>query len=406
MADRGLKRPVGSLAPEEEDDVGLTTESVAARRTTAPEAVAAAPDVAVALHGVTKRFPGVRGGDSIVAVDDLDLEIRDGEFFSLLGPSGCGKTTTLRMIAGFEYPTAGSIRIFGDEMGLEPPNKRPVNTVFQSYALFPHLTIEENIGFGLQMQDVPKEEIRRRVGEMVELVQLQGRERRKPKQLSGGQQQRVALARALVNHPKVLLLDEPLGALDLKLRQAMQVELKELQERVGITFVYVTHDQEEALTMSDRIAVMDGGELLQVGSPQEIYDRPRTRFVADFIGDTNLLPGSAQDADHVRLPDGSLLRVSNSVAAGTGVTIAIRPEQIGLRRPDVPRDPALDVVYGHVVHATFLGNATLYEVETEGGDPTVRIRIRQGNAPGVEHFDVGEHVRVRWAPTSATVLDD
>jgi spermidine/putrescine transport system ATP-binding protein len=405
MADQWLQRPVGSLAPQE-DDVALRPEPVGARHVTALDASASAPDVAVALQGVTKRFPGVRGGDPVVAVDDLELEIRDGEFFSLLGPSGCGKTTTLRMIAGFEYPTAGSIRIFGDEMGLEPPNRRPVNTVFQSYALFPHLTIEQNIGFGLQMQDVAKDEIRRRVGEMVELVQLQGRERRKPKQLSGGQQQRVALARALVNHPKVLLLDEPLGALDLKLRQAMQVELKQLQERVGITFVYVTHDQEEALTMSDRIAVMDGGELLQVGSPQEIYDRPRTRFVADFIGDTNLLPGTTQDAEHVRLADGSILRVANRLAARTGVTIAIRPEQIGLRRPDVPQDPALDVVYGHVVHATFLGNATLYEVVSEGGEPALRIRIRQGNAPGVEHFGVGERVRVRWAPASATVLDD
>jgi spermidine/putrescine transport system ATP-binding protein len=237
-------------------------------------------------------------------------------------------------------------------------------------------------------------------------VQLQGREKRKPKQLSGGQQQRVALARALVNHPKVLLLDEPLGALDLKLRQAMQVELKQLQERVGITFIYVTHDQEEALTMSDRLAVMDRGELLQVGSPQEIYDRPRTRFVADFIGDTNLLPGTAQDADHVRLADGSLLRVPNSRAADADVTVAIRPEQIGLRRPDVAPDPTLDVVYGHVVQATFLGNAILYEVASEGGNPGVRIRIRQGNAPGVEHFGVGDRVRVRWAPTSATVLDD
>jgi spermidine/putrescine transport system ATP-binding protein len=390
----------------EEEHVAMTTESVGVRVEDDGEARATEPAVAVGLRGITKRFAGVRGSAPVVAVDDLTLDIRDGEFFSLLGPSGCGKTTTLRMIAGFEYPTAGSIRIFGDEMGLEPPNKRPVNTVFQSYALFPHLTIAQNIAFGLEMQDVSKDEIKRRVAEMLELVQLEGREHRKPKQLSGGQQQRVALARALVNHPKVLLLDEPLGALDLKLRQAMQVELKELQERVGITFIYVTHDQEEALTMSDRIGVMEGGELLQVGSPQEIYDRPRTRFVADFIGDTNLLPGTAQDAEHVRLADGSILRVPNSLAAGTGVTIAVRPEQIGLRRPDHPRDPALDVVYGHVVHATFLGNAILYEVESEGGDPAVRIRIRQGNAPGVEHFGVGDRVRVRWAPTSATVLDD
>jgi spermidine/putrescine transport system ATP-binding protein len=397
---------VGSLEAEEEHVV-ISTDAVQPRA--APiggRGRQEVPAVAVALHGVTKRFSGARGAELVVAVDDLDLDIRDGEFFSLLGPSGCGKTTTLRMIAGFEYPTAGSIRIFGDEMGLEPPNKRPVNTVFQSYALFPHLTIAQNIAFGLEMQDVPKNEIRRRVGEMVDLVQLQGREHRKPKQLSGGQQQRVALARALVNHPKVLLLDEPLGALDLKLRQAMQLELKQLQERVGITFVYVTHDQEEALTMSDRIAVMDGGELLQVGSPQEIYERPRTRFVADFIGDTNLLPGTAQDAGHVRLADGSTLRVPNTLPAGTGVTIAIRPEQIGLRQPDIPQDPALDVLYGHVVHATFLGNAVLYEVASEGGEPAIRIRIRQGNAPGVEHFGVGERVRVRWAPASATVLDD
>jgi spermidine/putrescine transport system ATP-binding protein len=385
-----------------EEPTVTVTEPVATTAEGAGEAAA----TAVALQGVTKRFPGVRGASPVTAVDDLTLDIRDGEFFSLLGPSGCGKTTTLRMIAGFEYPTAGSIRIFGDEMRLEPPNKRPVNTVFQSYALFPHLTIAQNIAFGLEMQDVPKDEIERRVAEMLELVQLEGREHRKPKQLSGGQQQRVALARALVNHPKVLLLDEPLGALDLKLRQAMQVELKELQERVGITFIYVTHDQEEALTMSDRIAVMDGGELLQVGSPQEIYDRPRTRFVADFIGDTNLLPGTAQDAGHVRLGDGAILRVPNSLPAGTDVTIAIRPEQIGLRRPDVPQDPALDVVYGRVRHATFLGNAILYEVQSDGGDPAVRIRIRQGNAPGVEHFGVGERVRVRWVPTSATVLED
>ncbi|MDK1104096.1 MAG: ATP-binding cassette domain-containing protein, partial [Actinomycetota bacterium] len=208
-------------------------------------------DIAVGLYGVTKRF----GGD-VVAVDNVDLEIREGEFFSLLGPSGCGKTTTLRMIAGLEFPTEGSIRIFGEEMGIRPPNKRPVNTVFQSYALFPHMNVEENIGFGLRMQKVDKKDIRTKVGEAIELVRLSGLEKRRPNALSGGEQQRVALARALVNRPKVLLLDEPLGALDLKLRQAMQLELKDIQTDVGISFVYVTHDQEEALTMSDRIAVM------------------------------------------------------------------------------------------------------------------------------------------------------
>jgi spermidine/putrescine transport system ATP-binding protein len=383
-------------------DVNVATGATGRSEAGAPQAAS----VAVALHGVTKRFPGPKGADDVVAVDDIDLDIRDGEFFSLLGPSGCGKTTTLRMIAGFEYPTAGSIQIFGDEVGLEPPNRRPVNTVFQSYALFPHMTVEDNIAFGLQMQKVDQGEITRRVAEVIELVQLQGREKRKPKQLSGGQQQRVALARALVNHPKVLLLDEPLGALDLKLRQAMQVELKQLQERVGITFVYVTHDQEEALTMSDRIAVMDGGKLLQVGAPAEIYDRPRTRFVADFIGDTNLLAATAEDDGHARLPDGTAIRVGHDQPAGTQLTVAIRPEHVGLRRPDAEPDPALDAIHGEVSLVTFLGNATLYEVTGEGGDPPTRIRIRQGNAPGIEHFEVGDRVRVRWAPPSATVLED
>jgi spermidine/putrescine transport system ATP-binding protein len=368
-------------------------------------AATAPADVAVHLHGVTKRFPAPKGAEPVTAVDAVDLDIRDGEFFSLLGPSGCGKTTTLRMIAGFEYPTAGSIRIFGDEVGLEPPNRRPVNTVFQSYALFPHMTIEENIAFGLEMKKVPRDEARKRVADVIELVQLQGREQRKPKQLSGGQQQRVALARALVNHPKVLLLDEPLGALDLKLRQAMQVELKQLQERVGITFVYVTHDQEEALTMSDRIAVMEGGRLLQVGAPEEIYQRPRTRFVADFIGDTNLLPATADvSPDLARFADGTTVRVRHGAAAGTALTVAIRPEHVGLRHVDHERDPALDTLSGEVALVTFLGNATLYEVATADGGP--RVRVRQGNAPGIDHFGVGDRVRVRWMPTSATVLED
>ena len=363
-------------------------------------------DVAVTLQHVTKRFPGPKGTDPVVAVDDLDLNIADGEFFSLLGPSGCGKTTTLRMIGGFEYPTAGSIQIFGEEVGLLPPNKRPVNTVFQSYALFPHMTVAQNIAFGLEMKAHSKDEITRRVGEVIELVQLQGREQRKPKQLSGGQQQRVALARALVNHPKVLLLDEPLGALDLKLRQAMQIELKQLQERVGITFVYVTHDQEEALTMSDRIAVMDSGLLLQVGAPVEIYDRPRTRFVADFIGDTNLLSATVIDRGTVRLADGTPIRVPNTATAGAEVTVAVRPEKLGLRRPDTDRDMTLDAIDGTVDRATFLGNAISYEISAGSGNPSVHVRVRQGNAPGIEHFGAGEAVRVRWAPDSATVLED
>lgn len=360
---------------------------------------------AVSIQGVTKRFPGVRGGDEVVAVDDLDLEIRDGEFFSLLGPSGCGKTTTLRMIAGFEYPSAGSIRIFDAEVGLEPPNRRPVNTVFQSYALFPHMNVADNIGFGLQMQDVGRDEIRRRVAEVIELVQLEGREGRRPAQLSGGQQQRVALARALVNRPKVLLLDEPLGALDLKLRQAMQIELKQLQAQVGITFVYVTHDQEEALTMSDRIAVMGSGRLLQLGTPGEVYERPRTRFVADFIGDTNLLDAKVVDAEHVRLTDGTVIRVASGRSSDEAVTIAIRPEKLGLRLHDAERDMRLDAVHGNVTRVTFMGNAIVYEVVADG-DGDLRLTVRQGNTPGIEHYGHGERVRVRWAPDSAAVLDD
>ena len=360
---------------------------------------------AVRLSGVTKRFPGGRNHDAVVAVDDLYLDIRDGEFFSLLGPSGCGKTTTLRMIAGFEYPSAGSLRIFDQEVGLEPPNKRPVNTVFQSYALFPHMTVAKNIAFGLEMQQLPQEEIDRRVAEVIELVQLEGREGRRPKQLSGGQQQRVALARALVNHPKVLLLDEPLGALDLKLRQAMQLELKRIQEQVGITFVYVTHDQEEALTMSDRIAVMDGGKLLQVGDPEEIYDRPRTRFVADFIGDTNLLTAEVVDEATSQLTDGTIVRVATGRPPGSSVTLAVRPEKLGLWHADAERDLRLDALTGVIRRVIFLGNAISYEVVAGDGVP-VELVVRQGNTPGIEHFAQGERVRVRWLPSSVAVLED
>jgi spermidine/putrescine transport system ATP-binding protein len=241
--------------------------------------------IAVDLRSVTKRF-----GDHI-AVDNVSLQIADGEFFSLLGPSGCGKTTTLRMIAGFELPTDGEVYIAGTPMGATPPYRRHVNTVFQNYALFPHMTVAENVAFGLQMQRVPRHEIGARVEEALRMVRLETYAERRPKQLSGGQQQRVALARALINHPSVLLLDEPLGALDQKLRKELQLELRTLQERVGITFIFVTHDQEEALTMSDRIAVMNGGKVLQVGSPGEIYERPNCHFVADFIGESNFLHG-------------------------------------------------------------------------------------------------------------------
>jgi spermidine/putrescine transport system ATP-binding protein len=245
---------------------------------------------AIELAGVVKEFQA--RGEVVVAVRGLDLVIREGEFFSLLGPSGCGKTTTMRMIAGFEEPTSGGIRLHGADVTGIPPNKRDVNMVFQSYALFPHMTVFENVAFGLRRKKAAKDEITRRVGEMLEIVDLGGRGERRPRELSGGQQQRVALARALVNRPRALLLDEPLGALDLKLRQAMQVELKRIQREVGITFVYVTHDQGEALTMSDRIAVMNDGAIEHLGTPREIYEHPKTRFVAGFIGTSNLLTGT------------------------------------------------------------------------------------------------------------------
>lgn len=365
----------------------------------------AAAQPAVTLTGISKVFPGSRGGDDTVALDDINLTIADGEFFSLLGPSGCGKTTLLRIIAGLEFPTHGSVQIHGREVGLEPPNRRPVNTVFQAYALFPHMTIAQNVAFGLRMKRLPKDEIRERVAEAIELVQLTGREDRKPSQISGGQQQRVALARALVNRPEVLLLDEPLGALDLKLRQAMQLELKTLQERVGITFILVTHDQEEALAMSDRLAVMDGGALVQVGTPGDVYERPTTRFVANFLGESNLLTATLVEPNMARLEDGSVVRVVTDKTVGETVTVALRPEHLDLRHADAVRDVHLDAVHGVVVKVFYMGSAIYYDVALDNTGGRL-IEVRQNNAPGIEHYDVGERVRVRWNPQSTTVLAD
>ncbi len=350
---------------------------------------------AVRLSDVVKRF-----GD-ITAVAGLDLEIEDGEFFSLLGPSGCGKTTTLRMIAGLEFPTSGVVAIYGEEMGLRPANKRPVNTVFQSYALFPHMTVSDNVGFGLRMQKTDRAAIADRVGRVLDLVQLGGYEDRKPRQLSGGQQQRVALARALVNEPKVLLLDEPLGALDLKLRQAMQLELKALQERVGITFVYVTHDQEEALTMSDRIGVMNEGELLQVGPPEEIYEHPTSRFVAEFIGETNFVPATVADRDAVTLADGTRVPVPVDLPAGTELTVTIRPEKVVLFPPDnAPGPPAVSLA-GTITRRVYLGNSLYYDIDLGAAV----VRARQENAPGTHHFAEGERVVAAWEVASAVALE-
>ena len=351
---------------------------------------------AVELQGVVKRF-----GEEVTAVDHVDLTITDGEFFSLLGPSGCGKTTTLRMVAGLELPTAGSIRIHGEEMGLRPPNKRPVNTVFQSYALFPHMTVAANIGFGLEMRKVPKSERREQIDWAIDLVEMGSMAHRKPSQLSGGQQQRVALARALVNRPEVLLLDEPLGALDLKLRQQMQIELKNLQREVGITFVYVTHDQEEAVTMSDRIGVMHDGKLLQIDSPEAIYERPTTRFVADFIGQTNFLEATVAAANEVVLANGDRLLLASDQPVGTSVAVTVRPERLTVhRRGDGPETRhRLD---GRVETVTYLGNAVVYGV----GIDWMHLEVRCPATLAGDRRDVGDEVTVSFEPEHAAVVID
>jgi putative spermidine/putrescine transport system ATP-binding protein len=312
--------------------------------TTADPNRRAASVAAVSMHGVTKRF-----GD-VVAVDDVDLDVRPGEFFSMLGPSGSGKTTMLRMIAGFEAPTEGRILLHGDDVTRLPPFDRDVNTVFQDYALFPHMTVELNVAYGLKVKRVPKAERRVRVRQALEQVRLAGFERRRPNQLSGGQRQRVALARALVNRPSVLLLDEPLGALDLKLREEMQVELKQIQERVGITFVFVTHDQQEALTMSDRIAVFAAGRIEQVGTPVEIYEQPATDFVAGFVGTSNLVAGDA--AQHL---------------LGTAGSYTVRPERIRLAEPGAPIAPDEVAAEGTVRAVQYLGGLTRVRVELDAG---------------------------------------
>ena len=332
---------------------------------------------AVELRDIVKQFDTPEGG-TVSAVDHVSLTIRDGEFFSLLGPSGCGKTTTLRLIAGFEVPTAGSIRIHNKEMSAVPPFKRPVNTVFQQYALFPHMNVEQNVGFGLEMKGVAKPERTRRVAEALALVRLMGMEMRKPKQLSGGQQQRVALARALINKPEVLLLDEPLGALDLKLRKEMQLELKTLQREVGITFIYVTHDQEEALTMSDRIAVMNKGVALQVGAPEEIYERPANRFVADFIGETNFLDGTVVEQTGkivtMEVPGTGRLRIetSRSFSSGQSVSITVRPEKLRLNS-DLGGGNNLS---GRLEDLIYIGTDTHFGVRLAGGQ---KVRVREQN---------------------------
>jgi spermidine/putrescine transport system ATP-binding protein len=362
-------------------------------------------DYAVQLINVCKTFVGATR-DEVHAVDHVQMDIRHGEFFSFLGPSGCGKTTTLRMIAGFEMPSNGEILIQGKSMGHMPAFKRPVNTVFQNYALWPHMTVQQNVAFGLEMKKVPKDEIKQRVGEALEMVHLQGMEHRKPRQLSGGQQQRVALARALVQRPAVLLLDEPLGALDLKLRKAMQLELKHMQEQVGITFIYVTHDQEEALTMSDRIAIMHQGRLEQLGDPKEIYEQPTTRYVADFIGETNFLEGKISHLDPawatVVIDETFTMRAPSidGLTAGQSVTVALRPEKIGVQGMPAPMP---ECVPGRVVEVIYIGTDTRYIVQLTDNTRVV-ARVQNLAMGAVVNYSPGSEVVLNWEPATARIL--
>jgi spermidine/putrescine transport system ATP-binding protein len=360
------------------------------------------PEVDVRLVDVTKKF-----GDQ-VAVDRINLEVRDGEFFSLLGPSGCGKTTTLRMIGGFEQPTSGLIELQGQDVTWLPPFKRNVNTVFQNYALFPHLTIFENVAFGLRRKGVKASEIKSRVTDMLALVELPGYEARKPTQISGGQAQRVALARALINRPAVLLLDEPLGALDLKLRKQMQVELKRIQQEVGITFIYVTHDQEEAMTMSDRIAVMNKGHYEQLGDPESLYERPTTRFVASFLGISNLLPAKIVGGDdgyaRASLVDETTIRVPRGLVDGkTQVNIGVRPEKIRLSEPTIDTPAGHNRLTGRVRDASYLGVSTQYLVESRGGNLMVYEQNVE-RATRAELWARGDEVQLTWSPDHSFVV--
>lgn len=365
--------------------------------------------IAVELRDVVKRF-----GD-VTAVDHVSMPIRDGEFFSMLGPSGCGKTTSLRMIAGFERPTHGEIYLHNRPISNTPPFQRNVNTVFQSYALFPHMTVAQNVGFGLEMKKVARDEIRRRVGAALDMVQLSGYDDRRPRQLSGGQQQRVALARALINRPDVLLLDEPLGALDQKLRKEMQLELKRLQEQVGITFIFVTHDQEEALTMSDRIAVMNEGKVLQVGTPTEIYERPANRFCADFIGETNFLPGKVVETDAtnaaVETTDGLTVRGQHvrPVQLGENVVVSIRPEKARLVATDDANVLPDNIKPFPVIveHVAYIGSDTRIEVRLGAQQA---FNVWEQNARSTldrsEYWQQGEQGLLWWPTENALVLTE
>ncbi len=352
---------------------------------------------AIRIENVTKRF-----GEHI-AVDDVSLEIEQGEFFSMLGPSGCGKTTTLRMLAGFEVPSEGRIMLEGEPVENVPPYKRDVNMVFQSYALFEHLDVADNVAFGLRRRKVGRDEIKRRVGEALELVNLAERAHARTNELSGGQKQRVALARALVNRPKVLLLDEPLGALDLKLRKQMQVELKQIQREVGITFVYVTHDQEEALSMSDRIAVMHAGRVAQCGPPEDVYEHPSGEFVAGFIGISNLIEGTVADRGQVRLDNGMRMPVTlpGDIALGDRVNLSIRPEKIAIDE-EVTGD--MVAMEGTIEARVYLGVMTQITVALGDGARLVALEQAWHRARADDRWEPGMPVRIGWSIENCLVL--
>ena len=361
-------------------------------------------DADIRLESVTKRF-----GDQ-TAVDDLTLSIPRGEFYALLGPSGCGKTTSLRMIGGFEDPTSGKVYLGGDEVTQLPPYKRDVNTVFQSYALFPHLSVESNVGFGLERKKVGKGDIKTRVAEALDMVQLGQFAKRKPAQLSGGQQQRVALARALVNRPRALLLDEPLGALDLRLRKQLQLQLKRIQQDVGITFVHVTHDQEEAMSMADTIAVMHGGRIEQAGGAADLYERPQTEFVANFLGVSNLIDARMTSSNNghstAQTHDGATLNVPTDRIGphgGDAVKIGVRPEKVTLSTAEADVPSGHNVLRGTVVVASFLGVSIHYVVKSAGGE---ELTVFQQNLDGAEpdSLGAGRQVQLSWDPQHTFVV--
>jgi spermidine/putrescine transport system ATP-binding protein len=354
----------------------------------------------IAINQVSKKFG--HGKNLVLALDNVSVEIEENEFFTLLGPSGCGKTTLLRLIAGFEHPSSGHIQLHGEEISHLPPFKRPVNTVFQSYALFPHMTVAENIGFGLTMQDKPTGEIADTINKMLQLVQMEDLRDRRTDQISGGQQQRVALARALAPRPRVLLLDEPLSALDYKLRKGMQIELKRLQHETGITFIFVTHDQEEALTMSDRVAVMNNGRILQVGSPHQIYNHPAERFVADFIGDTNFLTAELLECGEgeslLKLPSGKTVRSGQPEAAVNGtVHIAIRPEQASLTDDLIDAD-----LQGIISNVVYSGSDTQYHIDLPDSEEFV-VRMQNRGTLNV-NWQAGQKIGVNIESGAVQIL--